>query len=131
MADTVYEYTDAKGGVHRVTDIGKVPKDRIQHMLVIGADEAPAEGAEGAPPPGPNLPKPSFDSMGPQVWAVSAVLLVVGLKSKKFLLQVFCVMTAALWLLYNCWDVFLASEYSRTAEREVRKKPPVEADSEP
>lgn len=128
MADAIYEYTDAKGGVHRVSDISQVPKDRIQHMLVIGAEEAQAEGAV-APPPA--APQASFGSLGPQVWGVSAVLFFVGLKSNKFLLRVFCVMTAALWILYNSWDLFLASEYSRTAEKEVRKKPPVEAGEEP
>ncbi|MBI2361916.1 MAG: hypothetical protein HYV15_00815 [Elusimicrobia bacterium] len=130
MADAIYEYTDAQGGVHQVSDLSQVPKDRLKHMLVIGADEAAASGeAAVAPPPKP--PAASMGSMGVQVWGVSAFLLVVGLRSRKFLLQVFCVMTAVLWVIYNSWDLFLASDYSRTAEREVRKKPPVEAEEEP
>lgn len=36
----VYQYTDAQGGIHRVSRISQVPKDRLRHMLVIGGEEA-------------------------------------------------------------------------------------------
>lgn len=124
MAADIYEYTDAQGRVHRVDSLSKVPKDRLRHMLVIGADDAAAAG--GAPaasvetPAAAPAPKAGA-ALGPEVWGVSAVLMAVGLFNKRFLLRVVCIAVSVIWLLYNGYDVFMASDLGRTAEREPRK----------
>ncbi len=120
MAEDTYEYTDAKGGVHRVHDLNQVPKDRLRHMLVIGGEDAPpVQGAQGAVRAAPaKAGAPLFTkTLGPEVWAVSGALFLVGVFSKKFLLRVFCVGMAVVWLLYSSWDVFLASGFAKTEEQ--------------
>lgn len=65
--DVVYQYTDAQGRVHRVANMTQVPKDRIQHMLVIGGEEARLEATahEGDEPLGPTGPPPAEASIRP------------------------------------------------------------------
>ena len=129
MAEDTYEYTDAKGGVHRVHELGQVPKDRLQHMLVIGAeDAAPAQGAVPAAAR-PKAPPIFTKTLGPEVWVVSVTLFLVGVFSKKFLLRVLCVGLSVIWLLYNSWDVFLASGLTKVEERTPKPRaaaPPAE-----
>ena len=120
MAEDTYEYTDAKGGVHRVQDLKQVPKDRLRNMLVIGGEDAPpAQAAQGAVPAAPaKAAAPLFTkTLGPEVWGVSAALFLFAVFSKKFLLRVVCVGMSVVWLLYNGWDVFLASGFTKIEER--------------
>lgn len=118
MADTIYEYTDAQGGVHRVDDLSQVPKDRIRHMVAIGVDEAPQTAAVAAAPAAPT-PKPQLP---PAVWAVSGALLLGAFFSKRFLIRVFCGLTAVIYLLYHGWDLFQASGYTTVEERQPKPR---------
>lgn len=128
MASDIYEYTDAQGRTHRVDDLMKVPKDRLNHMLVIGGEDEPAAGATTATTAAP--PKAAAAASGPlgipmDVWGVSAFLMMVGIFNKRFMLRVFCIAMSIIWVLYNGYDVFMNSSLSRTAEKETKKKPPV------
>lgn len=132
MANDIYEYTDARGGTHRVNDLSQVPKDRLQHMLVIGGEDAqPGQPAPGAVPAAPaKANAPIFTkTLGPEVWGVSAALFLFAVFSKKFLLRVLCVGVSVVWLLYNSWDVFLASGFTQVEERHPKPRaaaPPAE-----
>ena len=130
MADTVYEYTDAGGGVHRVSDLSQVPKDRLRFMVAIGVEEpAPGQASVGA---APSLTHHSLKpAIPPEAWAVSGAMMLFALFSKgRFLLRVFCGVTAVIYLLYSGWDGFITSDLARTAERTPKKKAPVVAQDE-
>lgn len=122
MAADIYEYTDAQGRTQRVDDLSKVPKDRLQHMLVIGGEDAPAEpGTAAAAAPPPAAPPNSVGGIGLEVWAVSGALMAVAVFNKRFMLRLFCVSTSIIWLLYNGWDVFSKSDMARPSERKPKK----------
>ncbi|MDE2292982.1 MAG: hypothetical protein KGL53_12945 [Elusimicrobia bacterium] len=125
-SQTVYEYTDAHGGTHRVSSLSQVPKDRLQHMLVIGADEPKTQA--GAQAAGPSGPAPKV--IPTQVYAVSGALLLVGLYSKRFLLRVFCILAAFLYFFYSGYDVFMGSKYAHVQERTPRHVQAPPADDE-
>lgn len=122
MASDIYEYTDAQGRTQRVDDLTKVPKDRLQHMLVIGGEDAPAErGTAAAAAPAPAAPPNSVGGIGLEVWAVSGALMAVAVFNKRFMLRLFCASTSIIWLLYNGYDVFTKSNLAQTSERKPRK----------
>ncbi|TBR23718.1 hypothetical protein EPO15_05435 [bacterium] len=133
MASDIYEYTDAEGRTVRVDDLTKVPKDRLKHMLVIGGEDEPATTATtGAAPKAPAAPAPK-PGIAPEVWAVSAFLMLVGIFNKRFMLRVFCVAMSIIWVLYNGYDVFMTSDLARTAEKKPKKAsvaPPAPAQEE-
>lgn len=116
MADTIYEYTDAKGGVHRVDDLSQVPKDRLRHMIAIGVEEAPTTAAVVVAP----AAAAAQNQMPPSAWAVSGALLLGAFFSKQFLVRVLCGLTAVIYLLYSGWDVFQASGYMKVEERQAK-----------
>lgn len=122
MAADTYEYTDAQGRVQRVDDLSKVPKDRLQHMLVIGGEDAPAElGKAAAAAPPPAAPPNSAGGIGLEVWAVSGALMAVAVFNKRFMLRLFCASTSIIWLLYNGYDVFSKSELAQMSEKKPKK----------
>lgn len=121
MAADVYEYTDARGRKHRVDDISQVPQDRLQHMLVIGGEDEAAPTTTASTAKAAPLPTGAKSEIPMDVWAVSAFLLLVGIFNKRFMLRVFCVAMAFIWVLYNGYDVFMGSELARTAEKKPRK----------
>lgn len=122
MAADIYEYTDAQGRTQRVDDLSKVPQDRLQHMLVIGGEDAPAgPGAAAAAAPPPAAPPNSVGGIGLEVWAVSGVLMAVAVFNKRFLLRLFCFSTSVIWLLYNGYDLFSKSDLAKSSERKPKK----------
>ena len=130
MAD-VYEYTDAQGHKHRVNSISEVPKDRIRHMLVIGGDDEDAQtgAATAAEPKAAAQTGAKAQGIATEVWAVSAVLMLVGIFNKRFMLRVFCVAMSIIWVLYNGYDVFMQSDLARASEKKAKK--PVAAPANP
>ena len=68
--------------------------------------------------------------MPPETYAVSAALFLYAVFSKKFLLRLFCALTAVIYLLYSGWDGFINSDLARTAEKKPKPKPPVVVDVE-
>lgn len=123
MAADIYEYTDAQGRTQRVDDLSKVPPDRLKHMLVIGGEDEPAPGQTGAPAAPAKAPPPPAGPGGIalEVWAVSAFLMTVAVFNKRFMLRLFCGLTAIVWLLYNGYDTFMQSDLARTAEKKPRR----------
>ena len=123
MAADIYEYTDAQGRTQRVDDLSTVPQDRLQHMLVIGGEDAPAGPGAGAAAaiPSPAAPSGSVGGIGLEVWAVSGVLMAVAVFNKRFLLRLFCFSTSIIWLLYNGYDLFSKSDLAKSSERKPKK----------
>ena len=132
MAADIYEYIDAQGRTQRVDDLMKVPPDRLKHMLIIGGEDEPANAATTGAPAKAAAPPPPANSMGGiamEVWGVSALLMLVAVFNKRFMLRLFCALFSIIWLLYNGYDSFTKSELAQMSERKPRKAsaaPPAE-----